>query len=136
MSEGDPVSWYVIEPGWAVVDSEGEVVGHVEEVAGDSTHDIFDGLSVAVSVLGKARYVPSEQVGLITEGRIHLTIGHEAVKNLADYEEPATTAEIEPEKASVLQRVERPFAAPIHKHAGTTLWERILLRLRELFKRI
>jgi Uncharacterized protein conserved in bacteria (DUF2171) len=136
VSEGDPVSWYVIEPGWAVHDSEGEVVGHVEEVAGDSTHDIFDGLSVAVSVLGKARYVPSEQVGQITEGHVHLTIGHEAVKNLSDYEEPATTAEIEAEKASLLQRIERPLAAPIHKHSGTTLRERVLLRLRELFRRV
>jgi hypothetical protein len=108
----------------------------VEEVAGDSTHDIFDGLSVAVSILGKARYVPSEQVGLITEGRVHLTIGQEAVKNLPDYEEPATTAEVESEKASVLQRIEQPFAAPIHGHAGTTLGERITLRLRELFKRL
>jgi Uncharacterized protein conserved in bacteria (DUF2171) len=136
VSEGDPVSWYLIEPGWAVHDSQGEVVGHVEEVAGDSTHDIFDGLSVAVSVLGKARYVPSEQVGQITEGHVHLTIGHEAVQNLQDYEEPATSAEIEPEKASLLQRAEQPFAAPIHKHAGTTLWERIMLRLRELRRRV
>ncbi len=136
MSEDDPVSWYLIEPGWSVVDSEGDVVGHVEEVAGDSAHDIFDGLSVAVSVLGKARYVPSEQVGLITEGSVHLTIGQEAVENLPDYEEPATTAEVEPEKASVLRRLEQPFAAPIHKHAGTTLWERVMLRLRELFKRL
>lgn len=136
MSEGDPVSWYLIEPGWAVLDSQGEVIGHVEEVAGDSTHDIFDGLSVAVSILGKARYVPSEQVGQITEGHVHLTIGHGAVKNLPDYEEPATAAEIEPEKASVRERIEQPFVAPIHKHAGTTLWERILLRLRALFRRV
>ena len=37
MTMGDPVSWFVIEPGWKVVDSGGEEVGSVDEVVGDST---------------------------------------------------------------------------------------------------
>ena len=57
----DPVSWFVIEPGWAVVDVNGEEAGHVDEVVGDSSDDIFNGLSISTSLLGRPRYVPSEQ---------------------------------------------------------------------------
>jgi hypothetical protein len=38
----DPVSWFVIEPGWKVVDADGEQVGTVDEVVGDSGDDIFN----------------------------------------------------------------------------------------------
>ena len=68
----DPVSWLVIEPGWDVVDANGEPVGKVEEVVGDRENDIFSGLRVAKSLLGKAELVPAENVGEITEGRVQL----------------------------------------------------------------
>ena len=72
-SGADPVSWFLIEPGWQVADAVGVEVGTVAEVRGDENEDIFDGLIVAVSAVDK-KYVPSEQVGPITEGRIELTI--------------------------------------------------------------
>jgi hypothetical protein len=62
----------LIEPGWEVVDAEGEQVGRVEEVVGDREDDIFSGLNVAKHLLGKAEFVPAEQVGEITEGRVQL----------------------------------------------------------------
>jgi hypothetical protein len=68
----DPVSWLVIEPGWEVVDASGEHVGRVEEVVGDREDDIFSGLQVATHLLGKADFVPAEEVGEITEGRVQL----------------------------------------------------------------
>ena len=40
----DPVSWFLIEPGWEVVGADGESVGKVHEVVGDQERDIFDGL--------------------------------------------------------------------------------------------
>jgi hypothetical protein len=70
---GDPVSWFLIEPGWNVVDAMGVEVGTVAEVRGDESTDIFDGLVVSVSALDK-KYVPSEVVGPIVEGRIELTV--------------------------------------------------------------
>ena len=70
---GDPVSWFLIEPGWQVADAAGADVGTVAEVRGDESEDIFDGLVVSVSALDK-KYVPSELVGPITEGRIELTV--------------------------------------------------------------
>jgi hypothetical protein len=71
---GDPVSWFLIEPGWKVTDANGADVGKVEKVAGDSQLDIYDGLIVATGLLGKHRYVPAEQIALITEDQIQLVI--------------------------------------------------------------
>ena len=63
----DPVSWLLIEPGWDVVDANGERIGKVDEVLGEREADIWDGLTV------DGKYVPAEQVGPIVEGRITLT---------------------------------------------------------------
>ena len=68
----DPVAWIVIERGWEVIDANGEHVGKVEEVVGDREDDIFNGLKVAPHFLGKANYVPAEDVAEITEGRVQL----------------------------------------------------------------
>jgi hypothetical protein len=84
VSEGDPVSWLLIEPGWKVIDSEGNHVGHVEEVEGDSNADIFSGLVISTRLFGGKRYVPADQVGLITEDRVHLTLNGDEVKRLKD----------------------------------------------------
>jgi uncharacterized protein DUF2171 len=112
----DPVSWFLIEPGWKIVDANGEDVGSVDEIVGDSSDDIFNGLSVSTSLLGRPRYVPSEQVGAITEGQIQLTITKDQVDRLGEYEEPPTTAEILPEDAGALRRAESSVEAPIHSH--------------------
>ena len=69
----DPVSWFVIEAGWEVVGADGESIGKVHEVVGEPEADIFDGLQVASGVLGETRYVPAEEIGEITEGRVQLT---------------------------------------------------------------
>jgi hypothetical protein len=73
----DPVSWFLIEPGWEVVDANGEHVGRVDEVEGDRENDIFSGLNVSPHLLAKAEFVPAEKVGAITEGRVQLAAnGH------------------------------------------------------------
>jgi hypothetical protein len=112
----DPVSWFVIEPGWKVVDAEDQDVGSVDEVVGDSGDDIFNGLSVSTGLLGRPVYVPSEQVGQITEGRVQLRLTKEQVGHLDEFEEPPTSAEIEPEGAGALTRAEAAVEAPIHSH--------------------
>ena len=71
----DPVSWLLIEPGWEVVGADGQNVGTVDEVVGDPELDIFRGLNVATGLLAESRYVPAEDVGEITEGRVQLTVG-------------------------------------------------------------
>jgi hypothetical protein len=85
---GDPVSWLLIEPGWRVVDAQGEEVGHVEAVIGDANADIFDGLAVATGLLARPKYVPAEQVGTIEEGIVRLRLDGTAIATLGDYDEP------------------------------------------------
>src|SRR5205807_6184107 len=77
--------------------SDGSEVGEVDEIAGDDTEDIFDGLAVTTSAFGKPRYVPAEQVGQITDGVVHLTLTRAQAEQLGEYLEPATSAEIEPD---------------------------------------
>ena len=85
----DPVAWTIVERGWAVAASDGSEVGKVNEVLGDPEADIFDGLAVgAGAVLDRPRYVPSEQVGAIEEGTVHLTIDADEYAQLGAYEPP------------------------------------------------
>src|SRR4029078_9699036 len=92
----DPVSWYLIEQGWEVVGSDGEELGKIEETVGDSTHDIFDGLTVGTGLRSKPRYVPAELVGEIVEGRVTLTIDKDRFERLDEYREPPATEQVEP----------------------------------------
>jgi hypothetical protein len=85
----DPVAWMVVERGWAVAASDGSEVGKVDQVLGDPEADIFDGLAVgAGSILDRPLYVPSEKVGAIEEGTVHLTIDADEYGRLTPYEEP------------------------------------------------
>jgi hypothetical protein len=93
---GDPVSWLLIRPGWKVFSAEGAEVGAVDEVAGDENADIFDGLAVAATALGKPKYVPAENVTTITDGRVDLSLTSADFDGTSEFLEPATSAEIEP----------------------------------------
>ena len=84
----DPVSWLVIEPGWEVVGANGEALGQVHELVGDTTNDIFNGLAVTPGLLKSTRYVPAELVGEIVEGEVRLTIGADQFDALEEYEQP------------------------------------------------
>lgn len=90
----DPVSWFLIEPGWRVVDRDGDDAGRVEEVVGDSGADIFNGLAISTGILSGRRYVPAERVAEITEGQVRLDLDADAVKHLEDFEEPPPSEEI------------------------------------------
>jgi hypothetical protein len=126
----DPVSWFMIERGWQVVDRDGEPVGRVEETTGDSNADIFNGLSIATTALGRPHYVPAEQVAEITEGRVRLALSRAEVHGLVEYEEPPTSARIEPEKAGLLTRTEARVEAPVHRRPEReNLLRRLWLRL-------
>jgi len=132
MSNGDPVSWFVIEPGWKVVDAEGQEIGSVDEVVGDSSDDIFNGLSISTSLLGRPRYVPSEQVGTITQGRVRLKLTKDQIGRLGEFEEPPTTAEILPDGAGAVRRAEAAVEAPLHSHEQRL---NFLTRIRHALRR-
>jgi hypothetical protein len=82
--EGDPASWLVVEPGWKVADQDGNEVGRVEQVVGDSNADIFSGILISTGLFTGHRFVPSDDVGRINEGRVHLLLDGDAIKQLND----------------------------------------------------
>ena len=84
----DPVAWLVIENGWEVVGSDSSRLGEVKEVIGDTNADIFDGLSVSTGVLKKPKYVPSERVVEIVEGRVTLDLDKDGFDRLDEFDEP------------------------------------------------
>jgi len=108
----DPVSWLLIEPGWRVEASNGTELGRIEAVTGDENRDIFDGVAVASSMIAHPRYVASESVGEIVEGTVTLTIDAAAFEQLPEYVAPPEAVQIEPEKASVLERATTSFENP------------------------
>ncbi|HZQ88625.1 MAG TPA: DUF2171 domain-containing protein [Gaiellaceae bacterium] len=139
----DPVSWLMIRPGWKVYAADGSEVGSVDEIAGDDTVDIFDGLAVATSAFGKPRYVPAEQVAQIVEGEVHLSITSAQAESLGEYEEPATSAEIEADSkggigeaiAADVREVEAKAFAPIETHEHEmNVWRRIAFFFRRLWR--
>ena len=140
----DPVSWLMIEPGWKVLASDGSEAGAIDEVVGDSSIDIFDGLAIATSALGKPRYVPAEQVGEITEGTVRLKLTPDQVERLEEYLEPATSAEIEADNKSGFaasvgaeaRELEGKIFAPTQKREHSmNIWRRLAFFFRRLFAR-
>ncbi len=136
----DPVSWLLIEPGWKVLAADGSEVGQVDEVAGDSNEDIFNGLAVATSALGKPRYVPAKRVAEITEGAVRLSLSAEQVEQLGEYLEPATSAQIEAESKRGLgeslgaeaRELESEVVAPPKHERSLNIWQRLALFYRRL----
>jgi len=135
----EPVSWLLIRPGWKVYAADGSDVGEVDEVAGDDGRDIFDGLAVARSALGRPRYVPAEQVTGITQGAVHLSLTRDQVDALGEYLEPATSAEIEAGSkggaggavGAELRELEGDALAPVQRHEHPmNLWRRLYFLLR------
>ena len=90
----DPVSWKVIERGWAVGGSDGGELGTVHEVIGDANADIFNGLTVSPGLLRASRYVPAELVREIVEGSLVLDLTAQQFERLDAYRGAPPSAEI------------------------------------------
>jgi uncharacterized protein YrrD len=88
LTDFDPVSWLLIEPGWTVVARDGSNLGKVAEVVGDSDSGIFNGLSISHGLLRTKRYVPAERVRAITEGRVELDLDAASFGKLGPHREP------------------------------------------------
>jgi len=123
----DPVSWFLIEPGWRVEAADGTEIGRVLEVTGDSSADIFDGLAVATSMFSKPRYVPAEKVAEIVDGRVRLRLDGEGVEHLDEFVQPAEEDRIESEPAPLASRVETAVTTPHTRRSSIPFVRRILL---------
>ncbi|MDQ3876668.1 MAG: DUF2171 domain-containing protein [Actinomycetota bacterium] len=101
----EPASWLTIERGWTVAAADGSEIGSVDEVVGDSTADIFDGLTLKTGTFAAPRYVPAERVGHIAPGRVELELSTAEVEALGEYEPPGREERILPETASWTERI-------------------------------
>jgi hypothetical protein len=135
----DPVSWLMIETGWRVLAADGSEVGKVDEIAGDSNEDIFDGLAIATSAIGKPRYVPAEVIERIEPGVVRLRLSRDQAEHLDEYLEPATSAMIEPDGKSGLggtlaadaRKLEGKAFAPTQGHEHSmNFWRRLAFFFR------
>jgi uncharacterized protein YrrD len=81
----DPVSYLLIERGWHVHGTDDEHLGAVDEVIADGEKDIFNGLAVTAGLMRATKYVPSERVAAIVEGRVTLDLDKRAFDALDDY---------------------------------------------------
>jgi hypothetical protein len=90
----DPASWFVIEPGWDVVGRDGEKLGTVHEVIGDTGEDIFNGLAVSPGLLKGSKYVPAERVATIVDGRVELDLTAEEFDRQGEHDEQPPSAQI------------------------------------------
>ena len=128
----------MIRPGWKVYASDGTEVGEVDEVAGDDMHDIFDGLAVAATALGKPKYVPAESVTTITEGRVDLSLTPAEFEGTSEFLEPATSAVIEPDDhrglgetlGADVRKLEGKAIHPVERQRSVGLVRRVYLLLR------
>ncbi len=93
----DPVSWFLIEKGWAVRGADGSDLGTVDEVIGDTGEDIFNGLAVSPGFLRGARYVPAERVTTIVDGRVDLDLAGDEFARLDEHGHVPPSAEIRPD---------------------------------------
>ncbi|HEY3105421.1 MAG TPA: hypothetical protein VGJ49_01355 [Gaiellaceae bacterium] len=106
MSEpGEPqVAWVAIEDGAEVFSSEGEAVGKVTRAVGDAEADVFTGLAVKLSPLGKELLVPSESVGGIWPTRVDVAMTRDEIQQLPELDDQPAVR-IEPEAPGFFRRL-------------------------------
>ena len=90
----DPVSWFLVDKGWAVAGRDGRGLGTVHEVVGDTDKDIFNGLAVSPGFLRSVRYVPAERVLTIVEGRVELDLDRDEFNRLDEHGDVPPSVEI------------------------------------------
>jgi len=73
MDEGLPIAYPLLEKGVPVLSSDGEQVGTVHHVVAAEQQDIFHGLVISNTRLGK-RFVPAEDVRSLHEHGVDLRI--------------------------------------------------------------
>jgi len=119
------LSWLVIQPGWAVVAADGSEIGYVGEIVGDDDADVFDGLAVSSGLFEEPRYVPSEKVGRIFEGRVELRVESNDVRLLEEYLEPPASLDIDADKPRWSDRVLEDVTDVRSKPGKVPLWKRV-----------
>jgi len=83
----EEVSWRLIEPGMAVLASDGTLIGHVTHVLGDPNRDIFDGVGFRHHLWTAHRMASAAMVARITTGAISLRLSAAEAERCPAYQE-------------------------------------------------
>jgi hypothetical protein len=112
VSSGAPqVAWIAIEQGAVVVAADGSQIGTITEIAGDESHDIFDGLCVAGQHQDGVRYIAAERVRGIWPNRIETDLTADEARSLPPYSATKTTVWRADEGGGFGARVRRAWNA-------------------------
>lgn len=86
MDTRDPIAWTALEPGAAVLASNGEEVGRVAEVVADEQKDIFSGVAFRPGRLDRQLFAAADDIDEITAGAVLLRIPSNESGRLEPYE--------------------------------------------------
>jgi uncharacterized protein YrrD len=82
---GAPIAYLALERGTPVFDAAGERVGPVDEVLGDESADIFDGIVISAGPLHSHHLVADEtQIAGIYERGVRLSVGRAELREDPD----------------------------------------------------
>jgi hypothetical protein len=116
-TSGEPqVSWIAIDPGVAVIAADGSEIGTLKQVAGDETHDIFDGLVLSCPGLDGERYVAAERVKGIWANRVETDLTPQEARALEPFHESKVTQWRPDHDNSFGARLKRAWLAFTRRH--------------------
>lgn len=85
MEHGDPISYLALGKGADVISSDGERIGEVEQVLGDESTGIFDGVIIDTRLgPGGIRFVDAPQVDECRENAVILSISTAEAERLPE----------------------------------------------------
>ena len=85
-AESQLIAWTALTKGTNVLSSEGEEVGRVGQVIGDSQSDIFSGITLRSGLFDSERFVPADVIEEIRSDGVRLSLSADAANDLSDYE--------------------------------------------------
>jgi uncharacterized protein YrrD len=80
-----PLAWTAIIDRTPVYASDGTRVGAVSEVLGSTEVDVFHGIEVGDSILGRLVLIPAQHVTSISNRRISTDLSPQAIRELPNY---------------------------------------------------
>jgi len=83
----EEVSWRLIEPGTAVLASDGTLIGHVTHLLGDPNRDIFDGVGFRHHLWTAHRMAAAAMVARITARAVSLRVSAAEAEQCPAYQE-------------------------------------------------
>ena len=86
MTEERSIAWLALQPGTAIVGSDGEEVGKVGEVIADREKDIFSGITFKPGMMDSALFIPADRISDLTDTEVTLSIPAADAAGLEPYE--------------------------------------------------